>query len=150
MEHKSLAALVWPIVGASGAGTAYVDVTKSNQTNDTPRNAKRTQQTGLLVWYFDSAIGILFLGTPHGGADPRDLYHHVLQILMRIVGVKANPDTIATLLPNSPELEQLRDEFLPMDRKHQWVIISFQEHRGSISQRKGRKLVGFDVVDHYC
>ncbi|KAI1859909.1 uncharacterized protein JN550_011828 [Neoarthrinium moseri] len=42
----------------------------------------------------------------------------------------ANPNTIATLLPNSAELEQLRDEFLPMARKKQWSITSFQEQRG--------------------
>jgi hypothetical protein len=79
---------------------------------------------------FDSVIGILFFGTPHGGADPRDLNHRILQSLVGLIGVRANPNTLATLLPNSAELEQLRDEFLPMARKEQWVIFSFQEQRG--------------------
>lgn len=79
---------------------------------------------------FDSVIGVLFFGTPHGGADPRDLNHYILQSLAGILGVRANPNTIATLLPNSAELEQLRDEFLPMARQNQWVIFSFQEQKG--------------------
>ncbi|KAI1840286.1 hypothetical protein JX266_013505 [Neoarthrinium moseri] len=91
---------------------------------------KEQQANQSLGLVFDTTIGILFFGTPHGGADPRDLTHRVLQSVAGIMGVKANPNTIATLLPNSAELEQLRDEFLPMARKKQWSITSFQEQRG--------------------
>ncbi|KAF5578864.1 hypothetical protein FPCIR_11409 [Fusarium pseudocircinatum] len=38
---------------------------------------------------------------------------------------------MATLLPSSAELEQLRDEFLPLVRKNRWTITSFQEQRGT-------------------
>lgn len=80
---------------------------------------------------FDSVIGILFFGTPHGGADPRGLSHHIVQSLAKIAGVRVNPNTMATLLPSSAELEQLRDEFLPLVRKNRWTITSFQEQRGT-------------------
>jgi hypothetical protein len=88
---------------------------------------RANQALGLIV---DSVIGILFFGTPHGGADPRDLNHRLLQSLAGLFGVTANPNTLVTLLPNSAELEQLRDEFLPFVRQNQWVIFSFQEQRG--------------------
>ncbi|CCT76220.1 uncharacterized protein FFB20_13588 [Fusarium fujikuroi] len=80
---------------------------------------------------YDSVIGILFFGTPHGGADPRGISHHIVQSLAKIAGVRVNPNTMATLLPSSAELEQLRDEFLPLVRKNRWTITSFQEQRGT-------------------
>ncbi|KAK4650756.1 hypothetical protein QC762_0113320 [Podospora pseudocomata] len=75
---------------------------------------------------FDSTIGILFFGTPHGGADPRGLVVGIIERLAKGLGFEANQHVLNTLLPDS-ECRQLRDEFNPVLQDQNWIIYSFQE-----------------------
>jgi hypothetical protein len=78
----------------------------------------------------ESTIGVVFFGTPHSGADPRELLHHVLQKLATIAGLSVNEQIVNALLPTSERLRQLRDEFNPIAQQQQWRIYSFQEAYG--------------------
>ncbi|KAK4152536.1 hypothetical protein C8A00DRAFT_44431 [Chaetomidium leptoderma] len=79
---------------------------------------------------FESTRGIVFFGTPHRGADPRQLLQHVAEKLVRIAGLSVNEDIVNTLLPTSGLLRQLNDEFNVLPQKQQWGIFSFQEAHG--------------------
>ncbi|KAG7106194.1 Ankyrin repeat domain-containing protein 50 like [Verticillium longisporum] len=76
---------------------------------------------------YDSTAGVLFFGTPHAGADPRGLAHHVVQSIARAMRISANSQVLDTLLPSSERLEELRDHFKPMAIRQNWLIYSFQE-----------------------
>ncbi|KAK3382275.1 hypothetical protein B0T24DRAFT_5660 [Lasiosphaeria ovina] len=89
---------------------------------------------------FDSTTGIVFFGTPHGGADPRGFVQHVAETMIRIAGFSANKQIVNTLLPSSERLKELRDEFGPLAHTQQWTIHSFQESIG-IKVLEGRKVV---------
>jgi hypothetical protein len=78
----------------------------------------------------DSTIGIIFFGTPHNGADPRNSLHSFAERLVKAVGVQVNKQIVNTLLPSSERLKELRDEFIPIALEHRWVIHSFQEQYG--------------------
>ncbi|EEY21230.1 pfs [Verticillium alfalfae VaMs.102] len=75
----------------------------------------------------DSTAGVLFFGTPHAGADPRGLAHHIVQSIARAMRISANSQVLDTLLPSSERLEELRDHFKPMAIRQNWLIYSFQE-----------------------
>lgn len=87
---------------------------------------------------FESTIGIIFFGTPHGGADPRGFLQHVAQKVIEALGWKANEQIVNTLLPSSERLRELRDEFSPIAHQREWIIHSFQEQFGvtSLNNRK--------------
>ncbi|KAK4668766.1 uncharacterized protein QC764_710370 [Podospora pseudoanserina] len=87
---------------------------------------------------FDSTIGILFFGTPHGGADPRGLVVGIIERLAKGLGFEANQHVLNTLLPDS-ECRQLRDEFNPVLQDQNWIIYSFQE--GLALSGLGQKVV---------
>ena len=89
---------------------------------------------------FSSTKGIIFFGTPHGGADPRGLIHHIAEKLIRAIGVTFNKQVVNTLLPSSERLKELRDEFGPLVEGQQWVIHSFQEQHG-VAALGGAKVV---------
>ncbi|KAK0705626.1 hypothetical protein B0H67DRAFT_388117 [Lasiosphaeris hirsuta] len=88
----------------------------------------------------DSTTGIVFFGTPHGGADPRGFLHRVAEKLIKGFGISANEQIINTLLPPSDRLEQLRDEFGPIALEQNWMVHSFQEGLG-IQLLGGHKVV---------
>jgi hypothetical protein len=79
---------------------------------------------------FNSTIGIVFFGTPHGGADPRGFLQRIAETLIKVAGVSVNEQVVNTLLPSSERLRELRDEFSPMAHEQNWMIHSFQEERG--------------------
>ena len=79
---------------------------------------------------FDATCGILFFGTPHGGADPRGLIHHVIEKCMKVLRFTVNEQIVNTLSPSSERLRQLREEFSPLAREQKWIIYSFQEQYG--------------------
>ena len=79
---------------------------------------------------FDSTIGIIFFGTPHGGADPRNILHHIAERAIRATGFSVNEQIVNTLLPSAERLRELRDEFGPMAQEQDWTIHSFQEQLG--------------------
>jgi hypothetical protein len=89
---------------------------------------------------YNFTSGIIFLGTPHGGADPRGLIQHIMEQTIRAMGFKVNEQIISTLLPTGERLKELRDEFGPMARQRNWTIFSFQEQYGvkALSDKKVR------------
>ncbi|RYP93093.1 hypothetical protein DL770_000839 [Monosporascus sp. CRB-9-2] len=89
---------------------------------------------------FDSTIGIVFFGTPHGGSDPRGFLRHVAETLIRAAGFSVNDQIVNTLLPSAERLRELRDEFGPIAHEQNWTVHSFQEELG-IKYLNGRKVV---------
>ncbi|KAK3329184.1 hypothetical protein B0H66DRAFT_15304 [Apodospora peruviana] len=89
---------------------------------------------------FASTIGIVFFGTPHGGADPRGLPQFVAESLVRMAGFRVNQKILDSLLPSSDRLKELRNEFGPIAAEHKWLIHSFQEELG-VSYLNGNKVV---------
>jgi hypothetical protein len=79
---------------------------------------------------FDSTVGVIFFGTPHGGAKPGGLPHRVAEKLLKAAGFSVNEQVVATLLPSGERLKELRDEFGPVVNKQNWTIYSFQEAIG--------------------
>lgn len=79
---------------------------------------------------FSSTRGIMFFGTPHGGADPRGVLQRTAESLVRAVGFKANEHVLNSMLPSSERLRELRDEFNPIAHEQEWMIHSFQEELG--------------------
>jgi hypothetical protein len=90
---------------------------------------------------YKSTSGIIFFGTPHGGADPRGLIQHIAEKCIRAAGFLVNEQIINTLLPSSERLKELREEFGPMARQKKWIIYSFQEQYGvkALNGNKVRK-----------
>lgn len=80
---------------------------------------------------FESTVGIMFFGTPHGGADPRGLLLRVAEKVVRAAGFNVNEQVVNSLLPASERLKELRDAFGPIAQERKWVIHSFQEQYGS-------------------
>jgi hypothetical protein len=79
---------------------------------------------------YNSTTAIMFFGTPHSGADPRGIIHHVLEGVIKVAGFAVNEQVVNTLLPNSERLRELRDEFSPIAHQKRWIIHSFQEQYG--------------------
>lgn len=88
---------------------------------------------------FFSTTGVIFFGTPHGGADPRGILHHAAESFARAVGFTVNNEILSSLLPSSEHLRELRDDFSPLAHNQEWTIHSFQEELGMKSLR-GRKV----------
>jgi hypothetical protein len=88
---------------------------------------------------FESTIGIMFFGTPHGGGDPRGILQHVAEKAIKAAGFSVNKQIVDTLLPSAERLRELRDEFSPMAHQQGWIIHSFQEEIG-VSLLSGNKV----------
>jgi len=63
---------------------------------------------------YQSTVAVVFFGTPHSGADPRSLIHHIAEKVIQAAGFSVNEQMVSTLLPTSKRLKELRDEFIPM------------------------------------
>ncbi|KAK1754491.1 hypothetical protein QBC47DRAFT_218883 [Echria macrotheca] len=78
---------------------------------------------------FQSTRGVIFLGTPHYGANPRGL----LDLLLKILGMTDkkgfNLAVIEALKPRSELARDLTRAFNEMALEHGWMIHSFQEDR---------------------
>lgn len=101
---------------------------------------------------FESTIGIVFFGTPHGGADPRGLPQLVVERLVKMAGFRVNENILRTLLPSSERLRELRDEFVPLASENGWKIHSFQEELG-VTMLSGNKVIlvpPFAILSHLC
>ncbi|KAH6687869.1 hypothetical protein F5X68DRAFT_7031 [Plectosphaerella plurivora] len=90
---------------------------------------------------YEMAIGAIFFGTPHGGSDPRNAFHHILTTLAQGAGFRPNPQIVDTLMPTSQLLSSLRNEFPAMCHEREWRVHSFQEQYGLAA------LFGTKVVD---
>jgi hypothetical protein len=88
---------------------------------------------------FKSTTGIIFFGTPHGGADPRKFLQSIAEQVIRLMQFRVNEQIVQTLLPSSDRLKQLRDEFPQIAQQQNWIIHSFQEQQG-VSALGGRKV----------
>ncbi|KAK7415644.1 hypothetical protein QQZ08_012284 [Neonectria magnoliae] len=89
---------------------------------------------------YKSTIGVFFLGTPHGGSDPRGFLANVAERAARAAGFTVNQNICETLLPSSERLRELRDEFPVMIEEQNWTIVSFRETVG-MKMFDGRKVV---------
>jgi len=76
---------------------------------------------------FDSTIGMIFFGTPHGGADPCGLVHRIVDVCAKIAGLEMDEHVVQALLPSAERLRELRDEFSPIVEQQNWAVHSFQE-----------------------
>lgn len=92
------------------------------------RRSSRSQEH--LRNVFNSTIGIMFFGTPDGGANPLGFTHRVVKSIAKGIGFQVNEQLVDTLLPSSERLRELRDEFGPMAQEESWIIHSFQEQLG--------------------
>jgi hypothetical protein len=91
-------------------------------------------------YIFQSTIGIVFFGSPHAGADPRDFLHHIVESVVKsVLGFRVSQDIVSGLLPSSEHLSRLRNEFGPLAEKQGWIIHSFQETFG-VTALGGRKV----------
>ncbi|KAI1124260.1 hypothetical protein F5Y10DRAFT_269248 [Nemania abortiva] len=88
----------------------------------------------------DSTRGIIFFGTPHGGADPRSFLLRIAERAVKAAGFSVNEKIVSTLLPSSERLRELRDDFGPLAIKYNWIIHSFQEQYG-LAILGGKKVV---------
>jgi hypothetical protein len=79
---------------------------------------------------YESCYGILFFGTPHGGADPRGLVLHIFEQVIRGIGFNVNDQIVKALLSSAERFKELRDDFGLMARQRKWIIYSFQEQDG--------------------
>ncbi|KAI8629555.1 hypothetical protein F5Y19DRAFT_464647 [Xylariaceae sp. FL1651] len=64
-----------------------------------------------------STKGIIFFGIPHGGADPRGIFLHTTEHIMKAVEPRFDGQIINSFLPSSKRLQE-------------WRIHSFQEQFG--------------------
>ncbi|RYP75580.1 hypothetical protein DL771_002280 [Monosporascus sp. 5C6A] len=104
------------------------------------RSSRCRQGQSHLRSVFESAKGIMFFGTPHDGADPRGILHHIAELVIKAMGFKVNEQIVNSLLPSSERLGELRDEFGPLAYEQRWIIHSFQEQLGT-KALNGRKVV---------
>jgi hypothetical protein len=110
------------------------------------RRANRSQE--YLRNIFDSTTGIIFFGTPHGGADPLGFSQRIIENLGKILGWRVNKQVVESLMPSSERLMELRDEFGPMALEEGWIIYSFQEQVG-ISALGGNKVGDIRLCSHF-
>jgi hypothetical protein len=101
------------------------------------RRGSRSQE--YLHNIFDSTAGIMFFGTPHGGADPLGFSQRIIENIGKVLGWRVNKQVVDTLMPSSERLMELRDEFGPMAQEEKWIIYSFQEQIG-VSALGGNKV----------
>jgi hypothetical protein len=92
---------------------------------------------------FEATDGILFFGTPHGGADPRSSLHHILSVSAQILGAQVNQQIVNTLMPGAERLTELRDEFSVMCQEKSFPVYSFQEEYGVTARTSPKLLIPF-------
>lgn len=73
-----------------------------------------------------STVGVLFFGTPHRGADPFNITHHVLKALAGFA-LQLNDGIVQTLLQGGDYLRSIQDSFVALSKRSRWTIFSFQE-----------------------
>ena len=89
---------------------------------------------------YGSTSGLIFFGTPHRGADPRNFFHHMLSALGPILGVQVNNRIVNALMPEDERLAEWGAEFLTMCHERKWLVYSFQEEYG-VAGLFGKKVV---------
>ncbi|KAI0475341.1 hypothetical protein GGR56DRAFT_508490 [Xylariaceae sp. FL0804] len=88
---------------------------------------------------YQSTTHLLFFGTPHAGADPRNGFHRALTSIVEAAGFRANRDIMQTLMPGAERLVLLKHDFQAMIDERDWGIYTFQEDLAHPAL--GRKIV---------
>ncbi|KAK3997824.1 hypothetical protein QBC44DRAFT_354322 [Cladorrhinum sp. PSN332] len=88
---------------------------------------------------YTHTAAVLFFGTPHRGADPRNLLHNVLSASALGLGMRANKKVVETLLPKGIQEIGIAD-FVRLAHLRKWIVYSFQEEYG-VSGLFGKKVV---------
>lgn len=98
---------------------------------------------------YESTSGIMFFGTPHGGADPLGFSKSIIKNIAKGFGFRVNDQIVDTLMPTSERLMELRDEFGPMAEDEKWNIHSFQEQYGitGLNGNKVRRILVFCLIN---
>jgi hypothetical protein len=94
---------------------------------------------------FNSTVGIMFFGTPHGGADPLGFSKSIIMNMAKGLGFRVNDQIVDTLMPTSERLMELRDDFGPMAEEENWIIYSFQEQYG-VTGLNGNKVYSITIL----
>ncbi|KAI0438676.1 hypothetical protein F4803DRAFT_534198 [Xylaria telfairii] len=76
---------------------------------------------------YESTSSLFFFGTPHAGADPRNILHRVLTDLIKAVGFQVNKEIVETLMPGAERSTLLAEDFLKWTSERNWGIYTFQE-----------------------
>ena len=79
---------------------------------------------------YESTSAMIFLGTPHRGADPRSVIRTVVETVFRGVGYKVNENLVSGLLPTGERLKEVREEYIRMQAMRDWKVHSFVETYG--------------------
>jgi ankyrin repeat protein len=91
------------------------------------RQARNSALTDPCRNVLERTFAIMFFGTPHRGADPRNIFHHVVGTSIQLLGFKAPERIVNNLMPNAEQLAELREDFITMTQERGWRIWSFQE-----------------------
>ncbi|KAI8626193.1 ankyrin [Xylariaceae sp. FL1651] len=76
---------------------------------------------------YESTASLLFFGTPHAGADPRNALHRTLTNIIKALGFRVNNEIVQTLMPGAERSKLLADDFLKWTSACGWDIYTFQE-----------------------
>ncbi|KAK5626777.1 hypothetical protein RRF57_002492 [Xylaria bambusicola] len=76
---------------------------------------------------YQSTTDILFFGTPHAGADPRNTLHKALGHMVKAAGFRVNNEIVQTLMPGAERSKLLAEDFTKWTAERNWNIYTFQE-----------------------
>jgi hypothetical protein len=127
-RHEALRLLLF--IAHSLGGIIVKEALRRSRGCEEQQNHLYSNGSRALRSIYESTSGIIFFGTPHGGADPRGPIQHIAEKVMKAAGFSANEQIVNTLLPSAERLKELRDEFGPMVRHKRWIVYSFQEQYG--------------------
>lgn len=91
---------------------------------------------------YEFTSGTIFFGTPHGGADPRQMVLNVLDQVHRVEGLEIKEQIVNNFLPSLQQLKKIHGKFIEMAREKHWTIYCFQEQYGDkiLNGKKARDL----------
>ena len=93
-----------------------------------------------LYQIFESTIGVIFFGTPHGGADPRGFLQQVSRNVIKAGNLTTTPEEIDAFLPSISSVQVEKDLFGLLAQDQRWKIHTFQESLGT-SRLGGKKVL---------
>jgi hypothetical protein len=79
---------------------------------------------------YERTKAIIFMGTPHRGANPQSMIRTVVESVLRGVGYQVNENLVSGLLPTSERLKEVREEFMKLQDIRDWRVVSFVEEYG--------------------
>ena len=79
---------------------------------------------------YELTKAMIFLGTPHRGADPQSMIRTVVETVVRGAGYQVNENLVSGLLPTAERLKEVREEYMKMQSIRDWRVVSFVEEYG--------------------